>query len=599
MTEMPPDQERDDTERPSPSAPLPARRSVSPTTLAALVIFLVGTSLRLWIAARNVSTPMIDENEVVEQAVAFMGPDHRHFFLKYGPLTMYVLAGIYRVAAWLHDSTAIEHASRVFFEGDEFYLIARFYLVGWLSILALAAFASFRRHFGAGPALLVLGLLAFPLLELLAPGARIDLAQAAFQCLALLALGEVVTTGRLVHWLLAGACAGLAVATKPLPGLLLAPCFLAASWFHARLAPDGSSRNWRRRLGAALGSRGMWLSALAVGACALLGNPAMLDVQRFVTSQREAIALHSGNTLNARHDIDAIFLRLGLPFVITGIASAALAVALREPRALLLLLFIVVYVAAFYGRAATPYFMVAPAAAACLLIGHAWVTVGALGERWLARRARHGGPGEGEPTPSERWRRVTRWAWAPLWALLAALPSTSLYRIAQRPNLIEQAEQWFYANVPSGTRVFWVGWRPSGPRLVASSEKIQAKWGDHFDYGRDKYAFLKQAFHLGFERYIESDKPRYALSVHDDVPHSRASKRTPRSITDGLLDEARKKQIAYIILAGYREPRWQDLDYRWFGAATLAAEFGRIAIFKVSVQAPAPPTSTAATQESR
>jgi hypothetical protein len=591
---MPPDQERE-------NAPLHRRRpfwawrSFSTTTLAALLIFLVGTSLRLWIAARNVSTPLIDENEVVEQAVAFMGPDHRHFFLKYGPLTMYVLAGIYRIAAWLHGSTALEHASRVFFEGDEFYLIARFYLVGWLSILALAAFASFRRHFGAGPALLVLGLLAFPLLELLAPGARIDLAQAAFQCLALLALGEAITSGRLAHWIFAGVCAGLAVATKPLPGLLLAPCFLAASWFRARLAPDGSSRHWLRRLGAALGSRGLWLSALAVAVCALLGNPEMLDLSRFVSSQREAIELHSGNTLQARRDIDAIFLRLGLPFVGAGLASAALAVAFREPRALLPLLFIVVYVAAFYGRAATSYFMVAPAAAACLMIGHAWVTVGALAERKLAQRVAR----RGRPPPSGGWQRVTPWAWAPLWVLLAALPLGSLYELARRPNLTEQAEQWIYANVPSGTRLFWVGWRPSGPRLVASNEKVQARWGDHFDYGRDNYAFLKQAFHLGFERYIQSDKPRYALSVHDDVPYSRASKRTPRRITDGLLEEARKKQIAYIILAGYREAHWRDLGYRWFGAATLAAEFGKTAIFEVLAQAPAPPTSTAATQESR
>jgi hypothetical protein len=594
---MPSDRERDSPAAGPEQRPRfawPARLSLSWTSLAAIVIFLVGTSLRLSIASRHVDSPMIDENEVVEQAVAFMGDDHRFFFLKYGPFTMYVLAGIYHVAARLHGTTALDYASRVFFEGSEHYLIARWYLVSWLAILSLAAFASFRRSYGPAPALLVLTLLAFPVLEELSQGARIDLAQAAFQGLALLALGEVVSGGRLRYWLLAGICAGFAIATKPLPGFLLGPCFIAASWFAARLRPDGTRRGWGGRLGAALGSRGLWLAALAVVACAALGNPSMIDLERFVTSQREAVALHSGDTLSARTDLWTIWRGLGLEFVGALGASALLVLFTREPRAILPALFIATYLGAVYGRAARTYFMVAPAAAGCLLIGHGWVAARELYARWRRRREQRAPGGLAAAWLDSPW---ARWGWAPVAALIAYGPALTSWQRAERPNLGVEARRWIHENIPSMTRIFFVGWRPAGPQLVASNEKVEARWGDHFDYGRTNYAFLKQAFHLGFERYMQSDRPRYALTVHDALPYPRASRKTPRRITDSLLSEAQQKKLSYIILAGFRGASVRELGYTWFDSATLEHEIGNTAIFKVPAPPPEPQTSTAAAQQ--
>jgi dolichyl-phosphate-mannose-protein mannosyltransferase len=581
---------RDST--PAPPVPtswtwrLRAAASLVPSwvTVAAIGIFLVGTIVRVSFAIRHVDSPMIDENEVVEQAAAFMGDDRRFYFLKYGPFTMYVLAGIYRVAAFVHGLTPLEYASRVFFEGSEHYLIARVYVVGSIAVLALLAFVSFRRLFGAGPALLVLSLLSFPLFELLAIGARIDLPQAAFQGAALLALGEVVARpGRLRYWLLAGACAGFAVATKPLPGLLIAPCFVLASWLEARQRKDGTPRGWTARLGAAVASPGLWLAALAVAACAFLGNPAMLDIRQFIESQQEAVALHSGDKLHARQNVADSLLRLRLPFLLAGAVSAVLVVLRPSGAGRLPLLFIVVYLAALQGRASRDYFLVAPAVACCLLIGHGWVA----GRELLSSKSPKGAAWARSP-----W---AAWAWAPLALLLLERPMESIWSRWQQPHHASLARQWIYENIPTGTRMFFLGWRPSGPWLVAAHEKVQSRWGDHFDYGRSHYAFLKQAFHLGYENYAKSGQPRYALTVHDDLVYPRKTKRTPRRISDGLLKESQDKQIKYIILAGYREARWQDLGYPWFSLATVEREFGKIIIFRVPEPAPPAQTSTVAT----
>lgn len=540
-----------------------SRRSPSLVLLAAVAILVVGTILRVKLAIVGAESPMIDENEVVEQAVAFMGGELQTYFLKYGPLTMYALAGIYRIAALLHGQSAVEYGSRVFFEGSEHYAIARVYTVGWLSVLALLAFSSFRRRLGNGPALLACTLLAFPWLEILGQGARIDYPQAAFQCISLLALGEVVARPRLAYWLVAGAFAGLGIATKPLPGLLLGPCFLLASWGAARVRDDGSERSAPARLVAAFSAPGMWLGGLAVVACAALGNPAMLHLGEFISSQREAVELHSGHTLEAQTSIAESFALLKLPFLIALGAAVVLVALQRDTAALNVLLFILVYLGAFVGRQGRTYFFIAPAAASCLLVGHAWAALSEL------------------VGPKLRDRRWLSWAVAPLAAGLIEPPLGHLLRQRLVPNAATELRAWIYENIPSGTPIFHLGMRPSGPMLVTTDEKLQARWGDNFDYGRKHYRFLREAFHLAFTNYQQSGAPRYPIEVHDDRPYPRGNKRMPRWVTDNLVARARKGGQRYIIVAGYREHDVKQLGYRWVDQAILEKQAGHIAIFRV------------------
>jgi hypothetical protein len=544
-------------------------------TLAALAIVALGTLLRMSVAVRHSNAPMIDENEVVEQAVAFMGPDLHFYFLKYGPLTMYVLSGIYRVAALLHGMTSLDYASRVFFDGAEHYAIARIYALAWLEVLALAAFFFLRRQLGRAPALLGCTLLAFPFVEVLATGVRIDVPQAAFQALALLALTEACAGPRSRYWLLAGACAGLAIATKPLPGLLIAPSFLLASWFAAAQRPDGSARPLLPRLGAALAGRGLWLAALAAVLLAVLGNPTLIDIRVFIQSQREAVALHSGNALHARSAISTTFLMLEPQFLLLTALAAVLCAIARERRALLVGLFVAVYVGAFVGRASRTYFMVAPAAALCLLVGYGF----ARAQSWLGAR------------PASRW---LEWLAIPLALGLVYAPARAIYVRSERPSRAVEASRWMEANVPAGTRMFHLGSRAYGTYLLTNNEKVQSAWGDHFDYGRHRYRFLREAFHLAFENYAKSGRPRYAIEVRDEAPHPRSSNKNKRWITDGLLRRAREKEQKYIVIAGYRGADVRALGYPWFDQAVLEQDFGGIAIFRVPDAAPPAPVAPAA-----
>lgn len=545
-------------------------------TLAALLICGVGLAWRLQGAAYDTSSPLIDENEVVEQAVAFMGGELRYYFLKYGPFTMYVLAGVYRLLAAVHAVTPLDYASRVFFDGAEHYFVARAYTAGTLSVLALASFFAFRRYYGSAPALLVCTLLGLPFVDVLTHGARIDMPQAAFQGMALLALGEVVLRPSRRVWVLAGACAGLGIATKPLPGMLILPSFVLASWFAARSRPDAEPRRWAARLGAALASPGAWLAALACAVVAAAGNPALLDIRRFVESQRDAVALHSGEVSWSHQSVGSSALVLGLPFVVAALSAAVVCIVRRDPRGLVVASFLGVYLGAFAGRASRHYYMVAAAVAACLLVGHGF----ALAVSWATSL----------PRPS-RGRGWVGWAWLPLAGVLAAPGVAVVLARTSSPPYTTIARQWLYDHVPAGTRIVYVGWRGSGPQLVSTNKKTQARWGEHFAYGRDHYQFLKQAFDRGYADYEQSGRPRYSLTVHRDKPRPRG-KGMSKAISVSLLRTAQAKKQAYIILAGVAAPDVHDLHYSWLDSAILEQQFGGIVIFRVP-DAPEPAAAVA------
>lgn len=528
-----------------------------------VVIIAVGFGWRLHFAANNLEAPLIDENEIVEQAVAFMGGDVRYHFLKYGPLTMYVLAGIYHCLAWMRGLPPLEYASRVFFEGQEHYFVARVLTVGAHSLLAILAFRSFHRRFGGAPALFVASLLALPFLEVLTMGARIDHPQAAFQAAALLLLSDAIEERRARDWVLAGVCAGFGIATKVLPGLLVTPCFLVASWLAAGAAPDGTRRSVRSRLVATITQPGLWLAAAVCVICAVLGNPAMLDVSKFIASQVDAVARHSGPVTWSTQSVVHSFRVMGWPFVLALGASSAAVLYRRDARGLLALCFVALYAGLFWGRASRNYYMVAPIAAACLVIGYGF----AKGHAILARHA---------------WLERSRpWLWLPVALCIVGVPFEGIWARETRLTPQTLATRWVHEHMPDGTRLFYFGQRPDGPRIVATNRNLQASWGDHFDRGRDKYRFLKRAFALAYERYAASGRPMYSVEAHDAKPQPKATPTQPRWLSDSLVEKAQSKGCRYIVLAGFRSPTFEQLGYRWYNRATLVAQFRGIAIFEV------------------
>jgi hypothetical protein len=99
--------------------------------------------------------------------------------------------------------------------------------------------------------------------------------------------------------------------------------------------------------------------------------------------------------------------------------------------------------------------------------------------------------------------------------LVLTVPAPArLWALHSHPTLGTQARDRIEGNIPSGTRLYYVGWHGAGPPLVAHTAVVQAAFGDHFGYGREHYHFLKQAFERGYADYAKGSAPRDVIAQH-------------------------------------------------------------------------------------
>jgi hypothetical protein len=569
-----------------------------PVALAALLICLMGLYLRVLNARTDLGSPGVDENDVVQQAVAFMGGDWRYYLLEYGALPTYVLAGIYHLVGRLHGLDGFQYAQRVFFDSEELYFVGRLYCAACYAVLALVSYRVLAARFGRSAGLVSAALLALPTMDSSTNGtARIDVMQGAWQVACMFCLVRALESKQLRHWLWAGVAAGLGVASKPLPGLLIAPCFLAASWFateQAEAPAGGALLRAARSALATLFRPALWASALAALGAACLANPTALDLAKFVRAQRDAAGYYSGaRAPGAHYDAFQASVRLGAPFLAAAALSVCALVFVRDARARLLALFPLVYVTGFVGRPVRFYYLVSPAMAACVVIG---VAVGlALSRAGLDAPSGRAGAEPPPPQPLGRRRWLAALIGLCLAPVLAYAPVSRMEYLRHVTSDASLMHDWIEEHVPSGASIFHFGGYAAGPRLVVDSWKRQSQLSDFFDYGRDQYDFYQRAFRQAHAEYLSAGRPHYALEIHNGAPEPAASRKNARWLTHTLDQRALSKGQEYILLAGFGgPPELSALGYAWLPRVELAQQFGRQALFRVPTPAVSPPDSAAA-----
>jgi hypothetical protein len=308
-------------------------------------------------------------------------------------------------------------------------------------------------------------------------------------------------------------------------------------------------------------------------------------VRAFVASQFETAAFYSSTTAPGAHltPFEA-FEVLGRPFCIAAALSVSLLPFVRDARARLLGLFPLVYVTAFWGRPVRAYYMAAPAAGWCVLIG-ACLGIVLCGLGWDAPTA--------EPTasaaaasPSLRAQILSGTIGLGALLLVAWAPSSTLDEDRRFVSNATRARNWLYEHVPSGTRLFHYGDFIHGPRLVTSSWKAESQCADFFDYGRRSYHFYRSAAKEAYADYRSQGRPWYTIDSFGRFPEP-ARKVSKHWLTRSLAARARRYGQEYIILAGFgMGGDYRRLGYSWFDQVELAQQFDNIAIFRVPSVAP-------------
>jgi hypothetical protein len=488
--------------------------------LAAFAILAV--AIRIALVPRDLPYYSIDENEIVEPALAFLCGDWNPRFFAYGPLTSYVLAILFAawrsVASFAVGWSGQDFLDAAFFAPTSFYAIAR--ALHAAAVLATAALAwRFARRFHDAPtALAALTLALAPLPDLLAEFTiRIDSLQGLLGLAGLFLAALNLESPRRAYAAGAGVLFGLNLAVKPLSALVLLPplagAFLVAAW---RSSPAG------RRLPRTLADPGVWVFVGAALAAHALVNPyAMLRPALFV---RENTRWLGSPTPEARPGYELGFLAHagGWPWALAAAAATVRAFRWRDLATRLLLANVVWVFGVLMFAHVRPYWYNAVLPALLLLVAR---LVGEAARR-LARHRVEAAP----LVASVLAIAVVAWptAAAAREAWHAWHPTPSFERRADRA-----AQLWIERSVPAGARLLMVGYYSMNlPRIVVDTPKEHGEWAELMMYGRGLNRPWVEAFKAAYRRQRRTGRPLYHVT------------KVRRHYTDRHVDPERARRMS-------------------------------------------------------
>ena len=525
--------------------------------ISLLVVFSGTLRLLLW--GRDLPYYSIDENDVVEPSLAFLlGHLDPHWF-KYGPLFSYLLSAIFKAQQWILFASGWgpdEFFHAAFFNQQMFYLIGRAFHSLVIFGIAGTMYAFARRFFGNTAAIAALALGMAPLLDLNTDFTiRVDTLQGLLSLFAIYSISKAIENpGSNRNRILAGIAAGLNIASKPLPGLLLLPAlFLGHYWSSVPSANKAGPGTFFVRLILALRHKGLWLSLLAMLVAVVAANPySAIRFGAFVVEQIGVVFNKSdqGGVLsgyNFRWLVDI----WGFPLVLACAVSLFAAFRDTGKTQKLLACYVISFCGAFLLFKVRNYWYNAMFPALLLLCAEA---VGRVSESLRHRT----------PLPPALIAGtlalllgLSPWAYSALQARDAWVPAP---QVEMRADYA--AQEWIEQNIPSGSSMLMVGYYAIDlPRLLADSPSGQARWGEYFMYGRDENKPWVDAFIRAYTRERASGRPAYKIeNIRTPYSGTPPSPSLVQLFNEKLPELVKRKGLSYLVTGtkeGFRG-KWED-----------------------------------------
>lgn len=206
-------------------------RKITPLGWICIVISLIFFKARFLDLIYFLPDYSIDENEIVEYAVLFMGDKMEPFWFRYGPLYAYIVSFVFKIYGTLSGIGIQEFASKVFFEPTQHYYIAR--LVNVIIHLATGYYTYLfaKKYFSKTATVVVAVLVAIPIFDLFTSFLpRVDSLLGLWVLFSMIFMYKFYESKKVKHYFWAGAFIGLSFSTKPIPSMLILPTFILAHW---------------------------------------------------------------------------------------------------------------------------------------------------------------------------------------------------------------------------------------------------------------------------------------------------------------------------------------------------------------------------------
>lgn len=471
-----------------------------------ILILFTTFFIRLMLLFHDLPYYSIDENDVVEPALAYLGGDWEPYWYQYGPLFSYILALIFKAVKGVTELilgwTTEDFFYAAFFRQSVFFILARaFHAVTIFGIVAVSwVFA--RKHYDHQTEIAVIMLSAVPILDLITGfTVRVDTLQGFLGLLSIyLATCFKKNKGRLYFYAAAGIIAGLNISTKPLPGLLLIPTLVLAYFLSIR--ENTSSDKIGHKL---ISHPGLWVMTGAIILSHSLVHPySIIKFSDFLNQQIITVTSKAaqGGT-RAGYDFRWLIPVWGWPLTVAAGATLLIAWRWLDDASRLLLSYVVVFCGVFLFFDTRIYFYNAVIPALILLIARLISNLSNL-----------------------RSSVAPKYASAIVVLLSTILIAHPLYRSSTLAwndftsptpsveNRSERASQhWIETHIPSHSPVLLVGgFSSSLPRIVADTESAQARWGEYFMYQRYRNEPWRQAFQMSYQQLKKTQQPRFRIS---------------------------------------------------------------------------------------
>lgn len=545
--------------------------SASVTVLLLVAVALFSLIVRFMLLGHDLPYYSIDENDVVEPALSHVAGSWHPGWFKYGPLFSYMLAVIYSIQLWFfelfRDWSAGKYFYSVFFDSHMVYYTAR--LVHFLVIMAAIGLAArfCWRYYDTRTALITLVICVAPLFERLTDfTVRIDTLQG-LCALASLYFAVQLKAGEKHYrsYILAGIFAGLAIAVKPLTGLLLLPSLLLA---HVMSNQWSRPIEWRKLIKYSLvDNKGFYVLVLSIFMSHSIVNPfSVLDVSVFWQDQLDMVA--NGQAVigaYAGYNFSWLFERWGMLLALVALATPLLPLLCRDKYTFVLLAYVLTFVLAFVLFSTRAYWYISILPVVVVLM------------------ARLISAGLGKLSTKGKLSQLNSMHAVLLLAGLTVLsPVIKLWFDATGQLAVQRsdvaAQEWIEDKIDSGSGILAIGWYASTlPRIVSANEFEHAKWAEHFMYNRNKNTGWVNEYRRAYTHYSQSPYPKYRLinmrfhysNKHGQIMMGDASVNT---VFDKYLpDLARQYQLNYIVTASESAftGGWESSN-----RVTLLQEFG-------------------------
>ena len=495
----------------------------------AILIFIMSVIPRFFDIMKFLPDYSIDENEVVENAVGFMGGDLDMYWYKHGTLCPYIFALIYSLMSLFYSQGFDKFVQNVFFNNNIFYFTARFFASCLSLLLAYFSFRLSKKYFNRKIAYIVLVLAVFPFAELLVHfKIRIDTLLAVWTFLGVYFTMQIPGSKNNKYYLLSGLFWGMGIATKPLPGLVLLPTVFLAHYF--RIKNDITALQMKKieetrkkkhkkqkqivpvRKGVVpmliktVFDKKIYYFILFAFMSNFVFNPySLIKFKEYMNEQ--TLAVRTGGNLGGGSwpegwRIFTHFNSLGYVFIIILIISIIyfLYKAIKNKNQIYIVMtsYPLIYWLTFAKGDSRYYWYIT--------ILPFLIIMTAVFLNDLAEKIRN-----------NTLKNIL------ICVLLVGILSQPALYLVKRTigynkisdyrsiNTTLSAKKWIEENIPRKKKILLYGSYTGLPRIVDFNSKEQAQYGEYFMYYRWNNQFLKNQFRIAHANYIKAGKPTYDL----------------------------------------------------------------------------------------